>query len=157
MAPTLLFDIDSIDLNALAMTTADIEAINPHRGPMRLLDGVIWADYDAGHSVAYRDVRHDEFWNEGHIPGRPIFPGVLMIEAAAQFASLFYLKDEPDVEFMGFAGVENVKFRGMVTPGDRLILLLNEIERRKRRCKCEIQGMVNGNLVFEAMVIGMPM
>ncbi len=157
MAPALLFDISNIDLNAILRTTAEIEAVNPHRGAMRMLDGVIWADFDAGNSLAYKDVRHDEFWVEGHIPGRPIFPGVLMIEAAAQFASYFYLRDEPDLAFMGFAGVENVKFRGMVTPGDRLILLLHEVERRRRRCKCQVQGLVDGNLVFEAMVIGMPM
>ncbi|MEX0654718.1 MAG: 3-hydroxyacyl-ACP dehydratase FabZ family protein [Phycisphaeraceae bacterium] len=157
MAPTLLFDISNIDLNQVQHDVHEIERINPHRGAMRLIDGIIWRTDDYLHTVAYKDIRHDEFWVPGHIPGSPVFPGVLMIEASAQLASWVCLRRIPDEAFMGFAGVDKVKFRGQVVPGDRLIILCEETEFRRRRCICNTQGLVNGNLVFEAQITGMPM
>lgn len=157
MAPTLLFDISGIDLDQAAFGVEAIERVNPHRGDMRLIDAIVFLADDLSKAVAYKDVRHDEFWVAGHIPGQPIFPGVLMIEAAAQMASFVYLRRLGDQAFMGFAGVDNVKFRGQVFPGDRLVLLLQEREFRRRRCVCDVQAAVNGTLVFEATITGMPM
>lgn len=154
MAPPLLFDISALNPDELVYDVAGIEAINPHRGPMRQLDGVFYEQ--DGRLAAVRDIRHDEFWVDGHIPGRPLFPGVLMIEAAAQLSSFYCLKRMADVQFMGFAGVDGVKFRGQVKPGDRLIVLVQEIEFRRRRCVCDSQGVVDGTLVFEARITGMP-
>ncbi|WP_200761729.1 3-hydroxyacyl-ACP dehydratase FabZ family protein [Poriferisphaera corsica] len=134
-----------------------IESINPHRGCMRLLDGIIYEDIPTGELIAFKDIGDDEFWVPGHIPGRPIFPGVLMIEAAAQLASYMCLQKLVDQDFMGFAGVDSVKFRGQVRPGDRLHILIKETEFRRRRCVCKSQGLVDGNLVFEAIITGMPM
>ncbi len=107
--------------------------------------------------MAYKDIREDEFWVAGHIPGQPIFPGVLMIEAGAQLASFSCLQRMPGQAFMGFAGVECVKFRGQVFPGDRLYILLKEREFRRRRCVCDIQGLCRGTQVFEGVITGMPM
>lgn len=157
MPPPLLFDISKIDQQRLQLDVEHIERVNPHRGAMRLLDGVIWANESLSQALAFKDVRADEFWVAGHIPGRPIFPGVLMIEAGAQLASLLFLLRMPDQKFLGFSGVDDVKFRGMVQPGDRLLLLGQEIEFRPRRCICAIQGLVNGQQVFESKITGMPM
>jgi len=157
MAPTLLLDIESFDLSQTVQDVAAIEAVNPHRPPMRLLDGVLWESDDLTYGVAYHDVRDDEFWVEGHIPGRPLFPGVLMIEAAAQLASFMVLRRLPDCDFLGFAGVDNVKFRGQVVPGDRLYILMVETEFRRRRFVSNTQGVVDGTIVFEAEITGMPL
>lgn len=157
MAPPLLFDIDKIDLDHVLHNTEAIEAINPHRDPMRMIDGVIYENEQDLTMLAFKDVRADEFWTVGHIPGRPIFPGVLMIEAAAQLASFICLRKLEGESFMGFSGVENVKFRGMVKPGDRLLILMKQIELRRRRSICDAQGLVDGRLVFEARITGMPM
>ena len=124
---------------------------------MRLIDNIVYVSDDKLDWVAYHDVRDDEFWVPGHIPGRPIFPGVLQIEAAAQVASFICLTKMGDQAFMGFAGVDKVKFRGQVTPGDRFVILCRELEFRPRRSVCASQGYVNGNLVFEAHITGMPM
>ena len=156
MAPSLLFDISDIDLDFETYGVAEIEKVNPHRGAMRLLDRIVYESDDRKDYVAYKDVGQDEFWVPGHIPGRPIFPGVLMIEAAAQLASFICLR-KMDHEFMGFAGVDDVKFRGQVKPGDRFILLGRELELRPRRCVSVAQGLVNGQLVFEARIKGMAM
>ncbi len=156
MAPSLLFDISRIDLTQDLFGVKEIEKVNPHRGAMRLIDGIIYASDDLVHTLAYRDVKPDEFWVPGHIPGRPIFPGVLMVEAGAQLAS-FVCLTQLKTRFMGFAGVEDVKFRGQVVPGNRLHILCEQTELRPRRCKCSVQGLVDGALVFEAKIIGMPM
>lgn len=159
MAPQLLFDLSQHDLDQTLYGPDHIEALNPHRGDMRLLDGIIWENIDEQNTeaIGYKDVRDDEFWVPGHIPGRPIFPGVLMIEAAAQFASYVTMRKFEKVKFIGFAGVDGVKFRGQVVPGDRLYVLIDGFSMKRRRAICNAQGVVNGNLVFEATITGMPM
>jgi len=157
MAPLLLFDISEIDLNQIVYGTDEIEKINPHRGAMRMIDAIVYESEDGNRFIAYKDIRHEEFWVPGHIPGRPIFPGVLMIEASAQLSSFMCLRLMPEQKFMGFAGVDNVKFRGQVVPGDRLYILTEQSEFRTRRSICKTQGLVNGKLVFEATITGMPM
>ena len=157
MVPSLLFDISDIDLTKLQYDVAAIEKINPHRGHMRMLDGVIHLSEPKDEAVAFKDCRAEEFWVPGHIPGRPIFPGVLMVEAAAQIASFVTILRRSDVKFVGFAAVDKVKFRGQVVPGDRLLIIAKELEFRPRRVICAAQGLVNGTIVFEGEVTGMPM
>lgn len=162
MAPQLLFDLSEHDLDHILYGPDRIEAYNPHRGAMRMLDAIVWEHVDATNSkaIGYRDIGHDEFWVPGHIPGRPIFPGVLMIESAAQFASYITMRKFEEThkfEFIGFAAVDNVKFRGQVAPGDRLYLLIDGFSMKPRRAICNAQGVVNGNLVFQATITGMPM
>ena len=156
MAPQLLFDLSQIDMQALLHDVADIERINPHRGAMRLVDGIVWENVETMEMLGYRDIGDDEFWVPGHFPDRPLYPGVLMIEAAAQVSSINFLKRMDDIDFMGFAGVEDVKFRGQVKPGDRFHVLCRQTEMRRRRSISLVQGVVAGNLVFEGKVIGMP-
>ncbi|MBM4019331.1 MAG: beta-hydroxyacyl-ACP dehydratase [Planctomycetes bacterium] len=156
MAPPLLVDLSKLDLGRVVMTIDEIRRYNPHRYEMEQLTGVIHLDAAAGQIVAYKDVRPDEFWVRGHIPGRPLLPGVLMIEAAAQMSSLYYKKVQEDPRFLGFGGVDGVKFRGQVAPGDRLILLGRAVEIRSRRAVFDTQGVVADRLVFEARITGMP-
>jgi 3-hydroxyacyl-[acyl-carrier-protein] dehydratase len=157
MPQRLLFDLDSIDLDRVEYDVEEIERVNPHRGEMRLLDGVIYCSHDQAKYVAYHDTPEDAFWVPGHIPGRPLMPGVLMVEAAAQLASFATLTQMPDVEFMGFARLENVSFRGQVYPGQRLYLLAEMIELRRKRSVCYAQGMVDGRISVECKITGMPM
>jgi len=107
--------------------------------------------------IGFKDVRDDEFWVRGHIPGRPLFPGVLMCEAAAQLCSYYYRRYGGSNRFVGFGGMDKVKFRGQVVPGDRLILLARVIRLGTRRAVFEVQGIVDGRVVFEGVVTGMYM
>lgn len=157
MVPQLLFDISGINLDSAQFGVDEIEKTNPHRGAMRLIDAITYMSPELDKAIARKDVRGDEFWVPGHIPGRPIYPGVLMIESAAQLASFVTLKKLGDVPFMGFAGVDEVKFRGQVVPGDTLYVLGSLVEFRRRRSICKAQGIVRGNMVFEAIITGMPM
>jgi 3-hydroxyacyl-[acyl-carrier-protein] dehydratase len=154
MPPQYIFDLTEIDLNRIVYDQEAIRAANPQRGDMEMLDAIVHARPENGEIIGYKDVRPDEFWVEGHIPGRPLFPGVLMIEAAAQLAS-FYTKVFLKLEgFIGFGAVDNVKFRGQVLPGNRLYVIGKKTFFRHRRVGCDMQGMVDGNLVFEAQVTG---
>jgi 3-hydroxyacyl-[acyl-carrier-protein] dehydratase len=157
VAAPLLFDISRIDLSQVAASTERIKEVNPHRGHMRLLDRVIWISEDAKSGLGFRQVRDDEFWVQGHVPGRPLLPGVLMIEAACQLCS-FLQRVGPHAEpsqFMGFVRCDDVAFRGQVVPGDRLYLLAKEISSRRRRFTSRAQGVVDGRLVFEGTITGM--
>ena len=156
MAPSLLFDISQIDMAKVQMDGPAIEQVNPHRGIMRQLDAVVCVDLTTLQAVAYKDVSQDEFWVPGHIPGRPLLPGVLIIEAAAQLASIMTLQYFGDLNFLGFVACDAVKFRGQVCPGDRLILLGQGRQIKRRRSICDVQGLVKNNLVFEATITGMP-
>jgi 3-hydroxyacyl-[acyl-carrier-protein] dehydratase len=146
-----------MDLSQVAASTERVEEVNPHRGHMRLLDYVIWVNEDATCGVGVKDVRDDEFWVQGHVPGRPLLPGVLMIEAAAQLCS-FLQGVRPRVEpsqFIGFIRCDDVIFRGQVVPGDRLYLIAQEIACRRRRFTSKTQGIVDERLVFEGTITGM--
>ena len=154
MPPQLLFELSGINLDGLLMNQEAVRECNPQRGEMEQLNGIIWADPAQGLILGFKDVKADEFWVKGHIPGRPLFPGVLMIEAAAQLASLYTRKYVGWKGFIGFGGVTEVKFRAQVPPGVRMLLLGQKIWERHKRIACRVQGIVGGNMVFEAEITG---
>ncbi|MBL7141395.1 MAG: beta-hydroxyacyl-ACP dehydratase [Planctomycetes bacterium] len=163
MAPALLVDLTGVDLERVVLPIEEIRQVNPHRFEMEQLTSIVHLDLERHEIVASKDVRDDEFWVRGHIPGRPLLPGVLMIEAAAQMCSVYYKRARSDPRFLGFGGVDNVKFRGQVVPGDRLLLLGRAVEIRSRRAVFDTQGVVGDGadpqefkLVFEARITGMP-
>ena len=150
-----LVKLDKIDVDKVLVDQKGIYTLNPHRYEFMLLDGIVYEDTKDQVIVGYRDVKEGEFWVRGHIPGRPLFPGVLMIETAAQLVSYYALKLQHRKDFLGFAGVDDVKFRGTVTIGDRLIMVGKMIEMRDRRCIGETQGYVDGRQVFQGRISGM--
>ena len=159
MPKELLFPLGWFDLAHPLMTREDLRRYNPHRDVMEQVDGVISLDVQAGTILGWKDVRPDEFWCKGHIPGRPILPAVLMLEAAAQLGSVLIretLKEEAKDVFIGFGGIDNARFRGLVVPGDRLLLLARRRELKRRITLFDTQGVVGDKIVFEATVIGVP-
>ncbi len=156
MPPPAIVDPATLDFTSLVADRAQVEAVNPHRHEFQLLDAVVLADADRGIFAGYHDVREDAFWVRGHVPGRPLFPGVLMIESAAQLASFMFhhVFDRPG--FLGFVGVEGVKFRGTVEPPSRFVVVGEAKQLRPRRVICQAQGFVDNAMVFEAIITGMP-
>jgi 3-hydroxyacyl-[acyl-carrier-protein] dehydratase len=116
------------------MTAAsdDLVALLPHRPPFRFVDAV--DGHEAGASVRARyRVRGDEAFLTGHFPGNPVFPGVLQLEALAQAGAIALLTDERYAGSLPlFGGVEDVRFRRMVKPGDEIVLSVT-LERLSRR------------------------
>jgi len=128
----------------------------PQRFEMLQLDGILLFDLNRKVAAGYKDVTEDEFWYRGHIPGRPLMPGVIMCEAAAQLCSFYYRKNDlANVgKFLGFGGMDKVRFRGTVIPGDRFVIVVKAIKTDSRMKIFEAQGLVNGKLVFEANISG---
>jgi 3-hydroxyacyl-[acyl-carrier-protein] dehydratase len=157
VASKLLFDIDSIDLDGVAVSYEEVGKINPQCGEMRQLHHVVWMSPDCTMALGVKYVRADEFWVSGHIPGRPLLPGVLMIEAAAQLSSVTYLTKTGANIFLGFIRCDDVIFRGQVIPGDTLYLLAKEVDFGARRFICDVQAVVRDKLVFEGRITGMAM
>lgn len=155
MARKPLVDLNAIDLDRIEDGPEGIRRYNPQRYEFEQLDGIIHCDPDAGVIVGFKEVKPDEFWVRGHIPGRPLFPGALMCEAAAQLCSYYYVRFSATDRFVGFGGLDRVKFRGQVVPGDRLILVARVTKMGRRRAIFDCQGLVDGKLVFEATVTGM--
>lgn len=157
MASQPFVDLNQLDLSKVCFTREQIYAHLPHRYEFMQMDAIIHLDYEKKIGVGLREVREDEFWVKGHIPGRPLFPGVLMIETAAQMAAFLSHQISPDERFMGFGGVDGVKFRGAVVPPAKMYILLQVVEIKPRRTIADAQGIVNDKLVFEGRVTGMPL
>jgi len=156
MATPLLFDLDGFDLGRVIYDREAIYARLPQQHEFKQLHGVVYLDRDRGESIAFRDVRGDEWWCRGHIPGAPIFPGVLMLEAGAQLAAFTEKYCHEDFDgFLGYGGVDACKFRQAVRPPARIWLLCQRRKVSSRRITSYVQGVVDGVLVFEATITGL--
>jgi 3-hydroxyacyl-[acyl-carrier-protein] dehydratase len=155
MPPQPFVDLESLDLNNVVADRDEIYSILPHRYEFMRLDRICLLDEEAGVMAGYVDLQDDDFWVRGHIPGRPLFPGVMMIETAAQLVSYYTMKQAPGEGFLGFGGVDGVKFRGSVAPGQRVVMLGKMVEMRRRRCIGDTQAFVDGRMVYEGTITGM--
>lgn len=160
MPPALLFDLSQIDLNAKPLFDKEaIMKVNPQSYEMQQLDGILWFDKEQQLILGYKDVTDHEFWVRGHIPGRPLMPGVIMVESAAQLLSFLVKNIFQEEGFVGFAGIDETKFRSVVEPGKRLYLLgkITKYKKKERTSHVTtyVQGVVDGKMVFETTVSGM--
>ena len=133
---------------------AAIEAIRPHREPFLLLDEVTELEPGA-RVVARKLVREDEWYLSGHFPGNPIMPGVLMVEAMAQCGAVAVLSEEANRGRLAlFAGIDDIRFKRLVRPGDELELvcelerLRGPVGRGKARASVDGELAVRGTLLF---------
>jgi UDP-3-O-[3-hydroxymyristoyl] N-acetylglucosamine deacetylase/3-hydroxyacyl-[acyl-carrier-protein] dehydratase len=135
----IVFDIDAI------------QRILPHRYPFLLVDRIIDFKLDE-HIVGTKSVSVNEPYFQGHFPGHPIMPGVLILEGMAQTGGILLLNgtDNPGDKLVYFMGINNAKFRKPVIPGDQLVYELRMVNRRSRVCQMSGKAFVNGQLVAEA-------
>jgi len=157
-APTPFLDPNNFPME----TILDREAIrkyNRQRFEWEQLTAITMLDVEQRIVAGYRDYEHDEWWTKGHFPGKPLVPGVLMLEAAAQACSLYvaHFKLVKSDELMGFGGVEDVRFRGAVVPGQRMLLVCHAQRNSSKLMRVDAQGFVEGQMVFHGRVIGVPL
>ena len=157
MAIEPLIDLSAIDLSNIALSADQVGEINPQKGDMRQLDHVVYLNDTNTLAVGVKEVKDDEFWVSGHIPQRPIYPGVLMIEAAAQLSSILYRLKAGGTRFMGFTRCDCCSFREQVVPGDTLTLISVERKFQRRRFVCDAQGFVGDKFIYDVKITGMMM
>jgi 3-hydroxyacyl-[acyl-carrier-protein] dehydratase len=158
MPPVLHLDPATLDLDRIVADQEAIRQVNPQRLEMEQLSAIVYLDEERHLIVGYKDVKSDEFWVRGHMPDYPLLPGVLMCEAAAQLCSYYtFKKGLLQGDFIGFGGMENVRFRGVVRPGDRLVLIGKAIKLHHRQTVFNVQGFVGATMVFHADIIGVPL
>ena len=157
MPPKQLVDLSQIDLSQVEDDIEGIRKCNRQRHEMEMLSGIIKHDAANGYVIGFKDTSQADFWVRGHIPGRPLMPGVLICECAAQCCSYYYDRTAQKDRFLGFAGLDGVKFRGQVVPGDRLIMVAKVREMSSRISSFDCQGFVNGRMVFEGTIQGITM
>jgi 3-hydroxyacyl-[acyl-carrier-protein] dehydratase len=158
MPPENHFDLSQLDLSRVVADKEAIRRANPQRFEFEQLDAIVHLDTSQHVVIGYKDVRVDEFWVRGHMPSYPLLPGVLMCEAAAQLWA-YYIRTQSVMggDFMGFSGLENVRFRKPVFPGERLVLVGKAIRLHRRQTLCNVQGFVNNAMVFHGDILGVPM
>lgn len=124
----------------------------PHRYPFILVDRVI--DFDRGKNIiGLKNVSMGEPFFQGHFPGEPVMPGVLILEGMAQVGGLLAYLSAPDMigeKLVYFAGLDKVRFRRIVRPGDQLIFKLEMIRQKTKLTKMAGKAFVNDELVTEA-------
>jgi beta-hydroxyacyl-ACP dehydratase FabZ len=131
----------------------DIAAILPHRYPFLLVDRIV--ELEAERVVGIKNVTRNEPFFDGHFPGLPVMPGVLIIEAMAQAAGVLVLKSIPDRhrKVVLLVAIENARFRKPVIPGDQLRLEMAVIKRKATVAKMAGRATVDGVVVAEAEVM----
>lgn len=155
MPPSFLYDLSRVDLNRIVVPMEEIRKIIPQRFEMEQLSGIVHIDQPADTIIGFKDVTLDEFWVRGHIPGRPLMPGVMMIECAAQLCAYWTMLRHPEMGFVGFAKCDDTRFRGTVVPPARLYMIAKMLELGRRRAVASCQGIYNDTLVFESLITGM--
>jgi UDP-3-O-[3-hydroxymyristoyl] N-acetylglucosamine deacetylase/3-hydroxyacyl-[acyl-carrier-protein] dehydratase len=138
-------------VGGVAMDIGRILDVIPHRYPFLLVDRII--EVEGNHRiVGIKNVTINEPFFQGHFPGHPIMPGVLIIEAMAQVGGMLLLGtiEDPDQKVVYFMSLDNVKFRRPVLPGDQLRCELEMLQNRGRTCRMKGVALVDGNVVAEA-------
>ncbi len=137
----------------LPLEASDIENILPHRYPFLLVDRVIELE-DGKHAVGIKNVTMNDYFFQGHFPNRPVMPGVLIVEAMAQVAGILMLSQkEHRGKLAYFLGIDKVRFRKPVLPGDQLRLEVKVGKLRTKTGEMHTQALVQGKVVAEANLI----
>ena len=142
---------ENSDFMTLPIDVEQIRELLPHRYPFLLVDRVIEIVPDVS-VVAIKNVTINEPFFQGHFPGHPIMPGVLIVEAMAQVGGVLAMRtiDRPEDKVVYFMSLDNVKFRRPVVPGDQLRMEVEMLQNRGRTCRLKGLAYVDGALVAEA-------
>jgi 3-hydroxyacyl-[acyl-carrier-protein] dehydratase len=143
-----------IEAESMILDTIGIQKILPHRFPFLMVDAILEMER-VKRIVGIKNVSINEYYFQGHFPGKPIMPGVLIIEGMAQTGGLLLLLEVPDREnkLLYFVAVDDARFRRPVVPGDQLRIEMTVLSWRATFCKLRGLATVNGELAAEATLM----
>jgi beta-hydroxyacyl-ACP dehydratase FabZ len=135
----------------MVLNVQQILKILPHRYPFLLVDRILEIEPQK-RIVGIKNVTFNEPFFQGHFPGQPVMPGVLILEAMAQTGGLllFDMTEEPENKLVYFTGIDKVKFRKPVIPGDQLRFEMELLKIKRNICRMQGQALVDNNLVCQA-------
>jgi beta-hydroxyacyl-ACP dehydratase FabZ len=142
---------EGMEEGPIVLDIRQILEILPHRYPFLLVDRIVALE-EGRRVVGIKNVTFNEPFFQGHFPGNPIMPGVLILEAMAQVGAVLLLRGVPDRDskLVYFAGIDRAKFRKPVTPGDQLRFEVEVLKVRSRSARLRGEAFVGGQLVAEA-------
>jgi 3-hydroxyacyl-[acyl-carrier-protein] dehydratase len=159
MIAELEMDLSSLDFANPLAGIEEIREVNPHRFEFEMLTGIVHLDPEKRVIIGFKDMSKDDFWVKGHMPGFPLFPGVLMCEAAAQLCGYYYVTEKvgDPGNLLGLGGIDETRFVRTVRPGERLVLVGTGVKIHRRMTKFRVVGLVDNEKVFETLVTGVPL
>ncbi len=157
--PTLLVDPADYPLDKVLLDQEGCKGLIPQRFEFLQVTSVLASLAEENIIVVHRHLDDDEFWIRGHIPGRPVLPGVLMVESMAQVAALQsrLQYDSDHDKFIGFGGVDRIRFRSMVVPGDDILIVGHMKKHDNNRGFLRWEGQIlktDGALVADGEIVG---
>ena len=139
--------------SAVLLTTSQIEQLIPHRWPFLLVDRIVEEDRERGYIRGEKAVTATEWYFQGHFPGLPVMPGVLQVEALAQTMAVYVARTEGFGSRMGlFAAIDEVRFKRLVQPGDRLSLEITMEKLGRRMGRGRAVASVDGEVACEGIL-----
>ena len=153
-----LCDLSPFDFEHPLFDIEEIRRVNPQRFEMEQLTAIVHVDLTQHLIIGFKDITDHEFWCRGHMPEFPLMPGVVLCECAAQLAGFLARKYKLlGGDFLGFGGMNDIRFRAPVFPNCRLVLIAKLTKlRRGRMAEYVFQGLVNDTIVFDGGMIGVP-
>lgn len=149
-----LVDPSLYDVNKPIAGIEDIHKYIPQRYEMEQLTAILYENPETNCAVGYKDITENEFWIRGHMPEFALMPGVVMCEVAGQLSSYYAVKNFDMGGTLGFAGFDSIRFRGMVVPGDRLIVQAKMLHARKKLITAEFMCLLDTTIVCQGIIKG---